>query len=246
MLLSANKDRQEELSMKLSACSLESGRGAVRLALFALSVSAVSAISAQAQTTTTTPRAEFENAVITSTTNTINAVRVPVLNSQGVLTYDDITFTVDVDNNGVVTFGSTSSIASSQPVQTDGFQAGTYVGPGGSPTITVSALGVAPGGATEWSLAQSGTTCSFPFSATWYVGPLSSNPVAARLKEDGITSTAYSYGILGTSANCGNNDWDHNALLGFSQTGKSITIVSFTVETTDHSTPIDQITYTLK
>jgi hypothetical protein len=231
--------------MKLSVFSLESRRGTVRLALFALPLSAVLALSAQAQTTT--PRAQFENSVISSTTNTVTAGRVPVINAEGVVTYDDITFVVDVDDNGVVTFGPTSSVVSSSVLNVDHFEAGTYTGPGGSPTIAVSALGVAPGGATEWSLAQSGTACSFPYSATWYVGPISGNPLYARLKKAGITSSAYSYGILGTAADCGNGYWDGGAILGFSQTGKSLTIVSFSVSgIDDQSTPGAQITFTLK
>jgi hypothetical protein len=228
--------------MKSLAIGLDSRRGAVRLALFALSLSSVLTLSAQ----TTTPRAEFENAVITSTTNTINAVRVPVLNSEGVLAYQDITFTVDVDTNGVVTLSPTSSVASSSPLQTDHFVANTYYGPGGSPTLVVSSPGVVSGGATMWSLAQSGTGCEYPSSANWYVGPTSDNPLAARLKAAGITSTAYSYGLLG-STDCSEGDWwEAGAILGFSQTGKSITIVSFSFAGGDHSTPGAQITYTSK
>jgi hypothetical protein len=185
--------------MKSLAIGLDSRRGAVRLALFALSLSSVLTLSAQ----TTTPRAEFENAVITSTTNTINAVRVPVLNSEGVLAYQDITFTVDVDTNGVVTLSPTSSVASSSPLQTDHFVANTYYGPGGSPTLVVSSPGVVSGGATMWSLAQSGTGCEYPSSANWYVGPTSDNPLAARLKAAGITSTAYSYGLVGGRGDSG-------------------------------------------
>jgi hypothetical protein len=230
--------------MKVSTFAFDSRRGAARFGWFALPLSAVLTLSAQAQTTTTTPRAELENSVITSTTNTVNAVRVPVLNSEGVVSYDDITFTVEVNDDGVVTFGPTSVITSAPIIQTDHFVPGTYAGPGGSPTIAVTGPGVVSGGATEWSSAQSGTTCSAPGSATWYVGPISDNPLYSRLKKAGISSTAYSYGILGTY--CGGPAWWFGgSILGFSQTGKSLTIVSFTYDGTDQSTPGAQITYTM-
>jgi hypothetical protein len=107
---------------------------------------------------------------------------------------------------------------------------------------------VTSGGATEWSLAQSGTAaCAYPYSATWYVGPISDNPLYTRLKKATITSSAYNYGILGAYGGCGGNDWTTGNLLGFAQTGKTLTIVSFTYAgTEDSATPIAQITYTLK
>ena len=42
-----------------------------------------------------------------------------------------------------------------------------------------------------------------PQSVTWYTGPIASNPLAARLKKAGITSSFYSYGIVGFSPSCG-------------------------------------------
>ena len=68
--------------------------------------------------------------------------------------------------------------------------------------------------------------CTYPSSATWYVGPIANSPLAARLKAAGITSTAWSYGVTGGEA-CYNN-WPDNTLIGLSQTGNKLTIVSFT------------------
>jgi hypothetical protein len=204
-------------------------------------------LSAKAQGT---PHAEFPNSTLTGANNTITATRVPVVDSTGAIHYRDITLLFDVEDSSsagvsvTLASGYPTVVPSATPILIEGFQAGTYVAPTGA-KIAVTGPGVASGGATEWSLAQSGTTCSFPFSATWYVGQNANNPLYARLKKAGITSTAYSYGLLGTSSSCGDNDWDSGALLGFSQTGKSLTIVSFTyVGTEDSNVPRQQITFT--
>lgn len=101
----------------------------------------------------------------------------------------------------------------------------------------------------EWSLsaATGADACTFPGSATWYVGPIASNPLAARLNKVGITSTAWSYGVIGASNNCGGR-WASGNLIGVSQVGDTVTIVSLTdggYGGRDYSTPLDQITYTL-
>jgi len=229
--------------MKLSRSSFGSLRGAVRPVLLALSLAVVAGFSAQAQTTT--PHSLFEDSTITSSGDSINAIRVPARDANGVLHYWDVTLVFDTDDLGNLTLAAGyPTITPSDNPLTAHFKPGTYVSPSGA-KIVVSGPGVTSGGATEWSLAQSGTTCSFPYSATWYVGTLTSNPLYARLKRDGITSTAYSYGILGTSASCGSGYWDSGALLGFSQTGNALTIVSFSVSgTDDSSTPGAQITFT--
>jgi hypothetical protein len=67
----------------------------------------------------------------------------------------------------------------------------------------------------------------------------------SRLKAAGITSTAWSYGVIGSSG-CAvdSSDWYPRSLVGLSQTGNTLTIVSFTSGGSDSSTPRDQITYT--
>jgi hypothetical protein len=205
----------------------------------------VLAVSAQAQTTTVTPHADFQDATLTSTTNTIDATRVPALDSTGKLHYWNIQIVFDTAADGTLTLATGYPIITQaeNPLTAD-FKAGTYVASNGA-KIIVSGPGVTSGGATEWSLAQSGTICSFPYSATWYVGALTSNPLYARIKTDGITSTAYSYGLLGTSSSCGSQWWDSGALLGLSQTGNALNIVSFSNDGSDDSiTPQAQITFT--
>ena len=131
-------------------------------------------------------------------------------------------------------------------MDTDGFEAGNYIGPSNDTNylLTVSGPGVGTGGITEWSLqASSGASSgTYPSTATWYVGPLnSSNPLYTRLQMDGITSTAYSYGTGGG----GSNAWPNCSLLGFAQTGSGLTIVNFTdLNCIDHNTQQATITYT--
>jgi hypothetical protein len=234
--------------MKVSSFFPDSLGSATRSALFALSLTAVLSFAAQAQTIA--PHADFQESTLTSSTNAITATRVPVADSTGAIHYRNITLLFDVadsSTDGVsvtLASGYPTVVTSASPILVNGFVAGTYAAPNGA-KIVVSGPGIASGGATEWSLAQSGTTCAFPFSATWYVGPITSNPLYTRLKKAGITSTAYSYGLLGTNSTCGGNDWDGGNILGFSQTGTTLTILSFSFAQEDSSTPIAQLTYSL-
>jgi len=137
----------------------------------------------------------------------------------------------------------TATAPSATPVSS--FQAGTYRSPGtilnGEATITLTGPGAAGGGTLQWSLAAapSADRCTYPSTATWFVGPLANNPVAARLSKVGITSPAFSYGI----GNGGTCFWGTNDLLGFSQIGNTFTIARFT-SGADFAAPVDTITYT--
>lgn len=203
------------------------------------------------ESSTGTPYALFQYSTLTGSGNTIFAARVPVINSVGVAKYFDVTLQFNVDLNGNLTLATGyPRIVGSQTLIVSNFKAGNYVGPStiysGEMAINVSGPGVTTGGATEWSLAsvKGAYACTYPETATWYVGPLTSNPLYPRLKAAGITSTAWYYGV-GSSANC-NNSWGTNALLGFSQIGNTLTIVSFTYAGVDKSEPVDTVTYTLQ
>lgn len=219
--------------------------------LMLLTVALTSATVAQCQEVApqaTTPGAQFQAAAITGSGNTINVSRVPVT-ANGTTTYYDVTLTFEVSAGGVLSLNGSPAIAKSPNLITAGFKAGNYAGPSnvlsGDALITVNGPGVAPGGATEWSLSSSpgASGCTYPGTATWYVGPINTNPLAARLKAAGITSTSMSYGVGGTGCY---GDWEPNSLLGFIQTANALTIVSFTFNGTDHNVPQDQITYTHK
>jgi hypothetical protein len=190
----------------------------------------------------------MQYSTLTGSGNNITAVRVPIVTSTGTI-YKNMTLLFNVDSSGNLTIASGYPKFVIPPTPSiSGFKAGPYVGPTtlcNNMIINVAGPGIAPGGATEWTLAAgSGAgACTYPDSATWYVGPIATSPLAARVKAAGITSTAWSYGVGGTPYS---GSWYRNSLLGFSQVGKTLTIVSFSTNgTVDHSEPVDQITFTL-
>lgn len=199
--------------------------------------------------TAITPYALFQYSTLTGSGNTITATQVPLVTSTGTIVYDNITLQFNVSSSGMPSLaaGFPKVVPSVIPV-TSGFRAGRYVGPssilGGNAIITVSGPAVAPGGATEWSLATAAgaSSSTYPGTGEWYVGSLANNPVATRIKAAGITSTALSYGIASSSA-CGY--WCTNDLIGVSQIGNTITFYNFTTGGRDQDLPVDQITYTL-
>ncbi|MGD0295753.1 MAG: hypothetical protein ABSE86_01475 [Bryobacteraceae bacterium] len=218
---------------------------AVRLAAFVLTSAAGCAVVAHAQTP---PYALFQYSTLTASGNAVTATWVPVVTAKGTI-YKNITLLFEVDSAGNLTLapGYPEAVPSPVPLVSS-FIAGNYVGPStiynGQMLITISGPGVASGGTTEWSLAapKGAYVYTYPGSATWYVGPIASNPLAARIKAAGITSTAWSYGVGGTA---GIGGWQPNTLIGVSQVGNTITFVSFTNNNGDRSEPVDQVTYTL-
>jgi hypothetical protein len=221
------------------------------LSASASSVRAQDENDASAPATTFTPYAEVQYSTLTGSSNGITATLLPVVTSSG-LVYKDVTLGFAVNSSGNITLAPGYPKAVNSPTNlTADFKPGNYIGPSsvlnGKALITVSGPGVTTGGATEWSLQASpgAAVCTYPSSATWYVGPITSNPIYSRLKAAGITSAAYSYGILGGEVCYGY--WEDGAIIGVSQTGNTITVVSFSYAGSyDFSTPRDQITYTLK
>ena len=199
------------------------------------------------------PYALFQFASITGSGNVVTAAWVPVVTASGATVYKNVTLQFNVDSAGNLTLASGFPHVIPAPVvQVSSFMTGNYVGPsnvgGGKALITVSGPGVTSGGATEWSLAAApgawGST--YPASATWYVGPMTSSPLATRLQAANITSTAWSYGVVGSASWTVDGTWNTNTLIGVSQVGNTITIVNFTDNNSrDHNVPVDQVTYTL-
>jgi hypothetical protein len=203
-----------------------------------------------------TPAPLFQNATLTGSGNTITATRVPVVVSPTLTIYVDLTLQFNSDSNGNLTLASGfPQIVQSPALLTSNFVAGTYLGPitlfNGKGLIAVAGPGVTDAGATNWTLsATTGTDSSlYPVTANWYVGPIANNPYAARIQKAGITSTLYSYGIAECATNCPGN-WGFNSnsgiLIGVAQIGNTISIVSFTNQNTDSSTPLAQLSFTLQ
>ena len=236
--------------MTLSRPTLVAFRGAVRLMTFAFVLVAVSTLAVRAQTSGT-PSILFQDAGVATSTNTIDVTRVPVVNSKGTITYYDISLVFEQSGSGepVLVSGSPVVATSAKPNSAN-FIAGTYIAPTGmfdnNGIITVSGPSALAGGGTEWTLTlPSGAYGeTYPNSAVWYVEPIASNPLAARIQKAGLTSTQYSYGVGNTFT----DHWYENSLLGFSQSGNSLTITDFTNlgNDVDQSTSADQITYILQ
>lgn len=195
------------------------------------------------------PYALFEYSTLTGSGNTITATEVPVVISPTQTIYVNLDLQFNVDSAGNLTLTPGYPKFTPAPlIMTDSFMAGKYVGPStiysGNMFVNVSGPGVTSGGATVWTLASAtgAYVYTYPSSAMWYVGPLSSSPLAGRLNSAKITSTAWSYGV-GSSAAGG--VWSTNTLIGVSQVGNTITIVSFTKNGVDANVPFDQITYTV-
>jgi hypothetical protein len=188
-----------------------------------------------------TDYAEFQNATLSGTSDTINVVNVPIVTSSGT-TYDNVTITFTVSSTGTLKVSSTTVVAAPE-VQIDGFAAGTYQAPAMGETIIVSGPGIESGGETEWSFATTTILCQNQESATWYVGPIASSPYYSRITAAGVPLTGYSYGVGGGSSGCG--AWNPNSLLGFSQTGSQLTITDFSnLSGQDQSEPYATISYT--
>ena len=203
------------------------------------------------------PGPKFQYSSLTGTGNAITISRVPVVNSSGQNVYQDISLQFDSDSDGNLTLSAGFPVATPSPnLLVSTFQSGKYAGPrsaaNGKASITVNGPGVVNGGSTAWSIASTSDAdpCTYPVSATWYVGPIENNPMAARLKKVNITSTAWNFGVSGggIAFSCGgsqNINWGNGAIIGVSQTGNTITIASFTNNGFDSASPVDQITYTL-
>jgi hypothetical protein len=204
---------------------------------------------------TATPYAQLQYSTLSASGNTLNLTMVPVVQSNGVTVYKNLTIPLKVAET-IKGTTYTETVTAGAVTETTfpltyvaNFKAGPYTGPGGGKAqeITLVGPGVVVNGATEWSLSTTAgaTGCTYPATATFYAGPLTSNPFYSRLKKAGITSTAYSYGLIGNGSNCFPGDaWYGGSIVGLAQTGNSLTIVSFThAGTDDQSTPADEISY---
>lgn len=144
-----------------------------------------------------TPRASFGSALITGADNRITVKRVPVINSAGAVSYKDVTINFTVDTAGTLTAGTTTINASPNLV-TSGFQAGNYKDARGN-IYQLAGPSVIPGTTrTQWSLAFVSGPDGRHLSITWVTGPISGHPNQSSLIARNITSTAYSWGILGS------------------------------------------------
>lgn len=194
------------------------------------------------------PYALFQQATITGSNNTITATQIPVITASGVVVYLNTTIQFDVDANGNLTIsaGFPQTVAAPATI-TSNLRAGRYVSPSnilnGKGAIILSGPGLTDGGATMWTIsaAPNADPGTYPSTASFYVGPIANNPLASHLTQDGVTSTAFSYGIVGGGQLGPGGQWGAGSIIGVSQSGNTLTIALFN----NYKTPQDQITYTL-
>lgn len=227
---------------------------AVRTLTLALSLFELGQMSARAQdassaeASTTPPYSYFQYATLTGSTNTISAALLPVVTATGATVLENVTLQFGFNSSGQLIVSNLEAAPAPPPVVT-GFKAGEYGGPStidDNMLITISGPGLTIGGATEWTLTTPSGSWggTYPATATWYDGPLTSNPIYKRISAAGITSTAWSYGVGGVAWF---GDWEYDSLLGFAQVGNSLTILSFTDGSgKDHNLPVAQVTYMRK
>ena len=92
-----------------------------------------------------TPNAYFGSALITGADNRISVTRVPVINSAGVVTYQDLTIDFDVTSTGVLNMSPYNpTITASPSLITKSFKAGDYKDAHGN-KYTVTGPSVIPG-----------------------------------------------------------------------------------------------------
>ena len=156
-----------------------------------------------------------QNATISANAATISGQYMPVVTS-GSASYYNFTTTITVDASGAPS--ATTVFSRSPKLLFDGLQAGGYA-IGGCCSATLSGPGIGSSGTTEWTWAANG----YPYDAAFYVGPVSGNPLSARIKKAAITTRDYSFGLSGS----GGGNFAPGCLLGIAQTGAALTIVSF-------------------
>jgi hypothetical protein len=199
---------------------------------------------------TASPR--LQDAGIHASGSTLTITRLPIHTSTGVI-YRDVTIELHVDDSGNVTLNTDRSghalvkgmpggapagkvtlsapagaiqLAQrpSAPLVLQHFVAGTYEAPG-SPLVKLTQKDPESlHGLPTWSLTTIGDADGPVERATWYSGPPSLNPVAHRLEEAGIDGADYAYG---TAASGATMTWGGGALIGVSQQGNVLKLVSF-------------------
>lgn len=242
----------------------------IRLASCIAFVAALTGVNAAAQSEqeelpdasgNTPESALLQYSTLTASGSTISAVWVPVI-VNGATKYVNVTIPLQFASTSagkIVVTAGTPTLISTPPSVVSGFKQGTYVGPStvlnGKMIVTVAGPGSTAGGATVWTLksAAGAAECTYPVTAYWYDGPLGSNPgLEVRIAEAKINNSTgeWSLGVGGDDAGCsslGNGAWLRNSLIGASQAGNSLTLVSFTDSFgNDHSTPQDTVIYQLQ
>ncbi len=194
----------------------------------------------------------LQDATISGNGNTITINNMPVRTSHGTI-YRDVTIEIRVDENGVVSFAPGARPtdvpkpivqAPALPPKIQQFREGTYAAEDGTLmrlTFGTTLLDSTP----LWTFTQFGGQPGPIGEATWFEGPIQGSPHAAAIRRAGITSMLYSYGVT-TS---GEGSFAPHSIIGATQTGNELTIVSFRHGCCGNGkspTGIESYTYTIK
>ncbi len=180
-----------------------------------------------------TPRAKFDSALVTGSTDRISVTRVPVVDSAGKTAYKDVTIDFEVDEAGTLMLAPFSPTIEAAPsLVTSGFKAGNYKDTRGN-TYKLAGPSVVPGTTrTMWSLSLAVATsdASF-FSMNWTTGPIAGHPNQSSLTARNITSTAFSWGIVGDGHAAISYfpfyGWNYGEVVGAAQVGNQLVLHLF-------------------
>jgi hypothetical protein len=181
------------------------------------------------------PALFLEQSSITGASDTIKASRVPVRNTAGAIKYYEIEMKFQIDAAGLPVLAPLYPVIGPSPNLTVGaFKAGKYKD-GAGHIYTVSGPGAASPGRTTWAILLTKPNTSCPgcsLSGSWTTGPIAGHPIQPLLLEQGITSTAYSWGTVTSSFNpLANCIFQSVGAVGASQSGNLLSLNGFCIGT---------------
>jgi hypothetical protein len=174
-----------------------------------------------------TPTAHLENAQVYAIGKTIQAFRVPTVDSNGVVKYYNLTLNLNVLNNG--TIDTTAITASTQVANSPSnkFIPGIYVDGIGNTCTVVTALLL--GGRTEVAISCSYST--YKLQANWVTGLIPGHPFEQELKTAGINTlpyySNYSWGKIAYNYGLWWGCMTQNEIISARQLGNTLSIGGF-------------------
>ena len=180
-----------------------------------------------------TPTMQSQSATLSGASNQVVITRVPITDQFGAVKYWDIQlqFTLDPLTGKPSVSTGFPTVVTSPSITVGNFKPGTYRDSLGR-KYTVGGPNVAAGGRTSWSLAADPSASGLVVSVAWTTGPIAGHPNQASLNDRAITSTAFSWGTMGSS-----NDgypsslpfyyWSVGSVVGASQTGNTLSLHLF-------------------
>ena len=181
-----------------------------------------------------TPTMRSESATLSGASNQVVITRVPITDQFGVVKYWDIQlqFTLDPLTGKPSVSTGFPTVVTSPSITVGNFKPGTYIDSKGR-KYTVGGPNVAAGGRTSWSFAAVPSASGLSVSVAWTTGPIVGHPNQASLNLRSITSTAFSWGTMGTSNDFGGSNpfylnlWTAGSVVGASQTGNTLSLHLF-------------------